>query len=61
MRLLEKEACIDISYYDALVDDARAAIAKFGDADWFVDGKEDTPPWETAEEPWSNGDTFAVR
>lgn len=61
VRLLEKEACIDVSYYDALVDDARAAIAKFGDADWFVDGKEDTPPWETAEEPWSNGDTFAVR
>lgn len=61
VRLLEKEACIDISYYDALVDDARAAIAKFGDADWFIDGKENTPPWETAEEPWSNGDTFAVR
>lgn len=61
VRLLEKEACIDVSYYDALVDDARAAIAKFGDADWFIDGKEDTPPWETAEEPWSNGDTFAVR
>ena len=61
VRLLEKEACIDVSYYDALVDDARAAIAKFGDVDWFIDGKEDTPPWETAEEPWSNGDTFAVR
>ena len=61
VRLLEKEACIDVSYYDALVDDARTAIAKFGDADWFIDGKEDTPPWETAEEPWSNGDTFAVR
>ena len=61
VRLLEKEACIDVSYYDALVNDARAAIAKFGDADWFIDGKEDTPPWETAEEPWSNGDTFAVR
>ena len=61
VRLLEKEACIDVSYYDALVDDARAAIAKFGDAGWFIDGKEDTPPWETAEEPWSNGDTFAVR
>lgn len=61
VRLLEKEACIDVSYYDALVDDARAAIAKFGDADWFIDGKEDTPPWEAAEEPWSNGDTFAVR
>lgn len=61
VRLLEKEACIDVSYYDSLVDDARAAIAKFGDADWFIDGKEDTPPWETAEEPWSNGDTFAVR
>ena len=61
VRLLEKEACIDVSYYDALVDDAKAAIAKFGDAEWFIDGKEDTPPWETAEEPWSNGDIFAVR
>ena len=61
VRLLEKEACIDVSYYEALVDDARAAIAKFGDADWFIDGKADTPPWEAAEEPWSNGDTFAVR
>lgn len=61
VRLLGKEACIDVSYYDTLVDDARAAIAKFGDADWFIDGVEDTPPWETAEEPWSNGEAFAVR
>lgn len=61
VRLLEKEACIDLSYYDALVDDARAAIAKFGDAAWFIDGKAGTPPWDGPGEPWSEGEAFAVR
>lgn len=31
-----REDIIDYSYYNAMVDDARDAIAKYGDVDWFV-------------------------
>lgn len=33
---LEKEADIDRSYYDRMVDDAVDAIAQYGDFEWFV-------------------------
>lgn len=33
---LGKEDCIDRSYYDRMVDDAIAAIGKYGDAEWFM-------------------------
>ena len=48
---LGKEADIDRSYYDRLVDDAIEAISKYGDFEMFVsdepypEGKKDTPPW----------------
>ena len=31
-----KESCIDLSYYDLLVDDAKKEISKYGDFEWFV-------------------------
>lgn len=42
---LEKEDCIDRSYYDKLVNDAKDAIAKYGDFEWFVsEDRYDVPP-----------------
>lgn len=37
IRELGKEDCVDRSYYDNLVADAKEAISKYGDYDWFVD------------------------
>lgn len=54
---LDKEADIDRSYYDKMVDDAVITISKYGDFEWFVsddpyvkelganDADVDTPPW----------------
>lgn len=61
VKILEKEDSIDETYYMNLVSEARTAIAKFGDAEWFINGIKNTSPWESPEEPWSNGDSFAVR
>lgn len=36
VRSMDKEDCIDISYYEALVNDAVDAISKYGDFEWFV-------------------------
>ena len=36
IKTLGKESCIDISYYEKMVDEARKSISKFGDFDWFV-------------------------
>ena len=33
-----KEDCIDISYYNTLVDKAADAIAQYGDLEWFING-----------------------
>lgn len=52
VRELGKEADIDRSYYDKLVDDAIEAISKYGDFEWFVsddpipDLEIDDPPWK---------------
>lgn len=49
VRDLGKEADVDRSYYDSLVSDAAAEIAKYGDFEWFV--SED--PYVPAEKlPW---------
>lgn len=61
VRQMEKESDIDESYYISLANEARNAISAFGDADWFIDGIANTPPWESPDEPWSQGDAFAVR
>lgn len=59
---LGKQELIDTRYYERLVEEARAAIAKFGDAEWFINGADDIPPWEAAEQPWNDeGNAFAVR
>lgn len=59
VRKLEKEADIDRSYYDKLVDDAVKTISEYGDFEWFVsddpyikelgandaDTDSEVPPW----------------
>ena len=39
VRTLEKEADIDRSYYDSLVDEAVKSISQYGDFEWFVSGE----------------------
>ena len=59
---LGKQDFIDTGYFDHLIEEAKAAIAQFGDAEWFIHGVDDIPPWEAAEQPWNDeGDAFAVR
>lgn len=36
VRLLEKEDCVDRSFYDKLVDEAIETISMYGDFEWFV-------------------------
>ena len=45
VRTLKLEANIDYGYYARLVDEAREAISKYGDFEWFVsDDQYDVPP-----------------
>ena len=49
VKTLHKEDDIDLSYYQRLVDDAKDAISKYGDFEWFVSDDhtpDDTLPWE---------------
>lgn len=54
VKQLGKDADIDRSYYDKLVDGAVDTISKYGDFEWFVSDTEDfkrqymTPPWKMA-------------
>jgi hypothetical protein len=49
---LGKEADIDKSYYDKMVDEAVESISEYGDFEWFVSDEpyvkkeQDIPPWE---------------
>jgi len=46
---LEKEADVDRSYYDKMVDEAVESISKFGDFEWFVSDDpyiSEKPPWD---------------
>lgn len=60
VKQLEKEAGIDRSYYDAMVDAAVHDISQYGDFEWFVSDdlyvqtnpSDGTPPWEGPGEPW---------
>ncbi len=57
VKVLDKEDCIDMSYFSELAIDAKETISKFGDFEWFVGNKElpdpedeiigmnDSPPW----------------
>ena len=60
---LGKEEDIDRSYYNKLVDDAVATISKYGDFEQFVNGEvvEDSPPWDSPEDPWHDPAAFDVR
>lgn len=45
LRALGREDCIDRSFYNKLVDDAIAAIGKYGDFEWFQsEDRYDVPP-----------------
>ena len=55
VRILGKEADVDISYYEKLAVDAKAAVCKYGDFDSFVsDGPyiPDTPPYDDDDLPF---------
>ena len=67
VKTLGKEADIDRSYYDKLVDEAVATISKYGDFEWFVSDdpyvtvSNDIPPWESPDDPWTDSTPFDVR
>jgi len=45
VKALHKEDCIDISYFNKLVDEAVTDISKYGDFEWFV--SDDRPLFDT--------------
>ena len=47
----ENMRSIDRSYYRSLVDDAKAAIEKYGDYEWFVSDGPTTPPDDFMNKP----------
>ena len=57
VKTLHKEDDIDLSYYQRLVDDAKDAISKYGDFEWFV--SDDHTPDDTL--PWEEQTAFDVR
>ena len=66
VRVLGKEADIDRSYYDKMVDTAIETISQFGDFEQFASDDpyipDNTPPWFGADEPHEDGvNLFAVR
>ena len=61
VRVLNKEDGIDQSYYKNMVDEAVETISQYGDFEWFVSEDDDTPPWNSADEPWDDSDIFRVR
>ena len=68
VEVLGKEGDIDRSYYDRLVDDAVETISSYGDFEQFA-SDDDVPfyfpdniiPFESADLPWHDDKTFAVR
>lgn len=61
---LGKEADIDRSYYDSLVDEAVKSISSFGDYPWFVSDEpyiSNTPPWEDPDNPRNDSTPFNIR
>lgn len=66
VQALGKEADIDRSYYDDMVDKAVAAISEYGDFEWFVsddteEPNDGIPPWEEPDDPWHDASAFNVR
>jgi len=61
---LGKEADIDRSYYDSLVDEAVKSISEYGDFEWFVSDEpyiSNTPPWEDPDKPRNDSTPFNIR
>lgn len=66
VKLLGREADIDRSYYDKLVNGAIDTISKYGDFEWFVSydpypTSDGVPPWESPDAPWNDSTPFDVR
>jgi hypothetical protein len=67
VQALGKEADIDRSYYDRLVDEAVSTISKYGDFEWFVSDDPyvttvtNIPPWDAPDNPWYDSTPFDVR
>ena len=66
VKLLGREADIDRSYYDKLVNGAIDTISKYGDFEWFVSDdpyptSDGVPPWESPDAPWNDSTPFDVR
>lgn len=61
---LNKEADIDRTYYEDLVDNAAYDISQLGDFEWFVSDDPyvaDIPPWQGVDEPWNDRTPYDVR
>jgi len=61
---LGKEADIDRSYYNSLVDEAVKSISEYGDFEWLVSDEpyiSNTPPWEDPDKPRNDSTPFNIR
>ena len=64
IKTLVKEDCIDLSYYNNLVDKAVETIGQYGDFEQFVDEEfffEPVAPFDDSDPPWDDDKTFSVR
>lgn len=66
VKILDKQADVDRSYYDAQVDQAVHDISEYGDFERFASddpiGSDDLPPWLGPGDPWESESTpFDVR
>ena len=58
---LRLEEAVDRSYFDAMVNDAADAIAKYGDMEWFTADDTGEPPWQKPDMPWNDIQDEAAR
>ena len=58
---LRLEEAVDRSYFDAMVNDAADAIARYGDMEWFTADDTGEPPWQKPDMPWSDIQEEAAR
>lgn len=66
IKTLVKEDCIDLSYYNKLVDKAVETIGQYGDFEEFVSDDrefvfEPVAPFDDSDPPWDDDKTFSVR
>ena len=58
---LRLDEAVDRSYFDAMVNDAADAIAKYGDMEWFTADDTGEPPWQKPDMPWNDIQDEAAR